>query len=256
MTGSGPGLIEAVIESWRLVVGNAAALVRVAAIPFLIFVALSRIEAVFRPEGIAELPWALLFIILAAGPAVMLLMPWYRMLLLAADPSLASRPAAWWSIMLMLRWVGLDVMFFAMLAPVTMISIQATAAGLDSAPRGEIFLLYFASIAFGSYLIYGRMGLALPAAAAESDHGYRRSWAATGNTGWRIGIAILLCALSIEFPINILRQPLMVENPTLAMQYLDAALSALYRVVNELLGAAVFAQFYLARMADRGEGGN
>lgn len=254
MTGSGPGLIEAVIESWRLVVGNAAALVRVAAIPFLIFIALNRIEAAFRPEGLAELPWTLLFTILAAVPAVMLLMPWYRQLLAVGDPALSSRPAAWWSIMLMLRWVGLDVMFFAMLAPVTMISIQAIAAGLDSAPRGEIVLLYFASMALGSYLIYGRMGLVLPAAAAESDHGYHRSWAATGNNGWRIGLAILLCALSVEFPIDILRQPLMVENPTLAMQYLDAALGALYRVVNELLGAAVFTQFYLARMADRGGG--
>lgn len=254
MNESGPGLIEAVVESWRLVIGNAAALVRVAAIPFLIFIALNRLESAFRPEGLAELPWTLFFTILAAVPAVLLLMPWYRMLLLAGNPTLASRPAAWWSILLMLRWVGLDVMFFAMLAPVTMISIQAMAAGLDSAPRGEVLFLYIASMAFGSYLIYGRMGLTLPAAAAESDLGYRRSWAATGNNGWRIGLAILLCALSVEFPIGILRQPLLVENPTLVMQYFDAALRALYRVVNELLGAAVFAQFYLARAADRGEG--
>ena len=246
MNGSGPGLFEAVIESWRLVIVNAATLAKGAVIPFLLFMALNRLESLIKPEGMAILPWTLLLTVLAAVPAVILLMPWYRKLLAVGEPSLASRPKTWWSIILMMRWAGLDAMFFAMMMPITIISIQIVAAGTEATPRPELALVYYASIALGSYLVYGRMGLALPAAAAETDHGYRRSWAATADSGWRIGLAILLCWLSVLIPIDLLRHPLAVEDPTLAMQYLDAALGALFRVVNELLGAAVFAQFYLA----------
>jgi hypothetical protein len=113
MNGSGPGLFEAVIESWRLVIGNAGALARIALIPFLLFIALHRLELAFEPEGMAILAWDLLFTILAAVPAVMLLMPWYRRLLAAADPAMQARPAMWWSVVLMLRWAGLDILFFA-----------------------------------------------------------------------------------------------------------------------------------------------
>jgi hypothetical protein len=189
MNGSGPGLFEAVIESWRLVIGNAAALARIALVPFLIFIALNRLKSAFEPEGMAILAWNLLFTILAAGPAVMLLMPWYRRLLAAADPAMKARPAMWWSVVLMLRWVGLDIMFFAGMAPVVAMSIQVVAAGGEPVPRLDIFAFYWTAIIMGSYLFYGRMGMALPAAAAESDHSYRRSWAMTQDSGWRIGFA-------------------------------------------------------------------
>ena len=255
MNKSGPGLFEAVIESWRLVIANAGALVRIALVPFILFVALHRLEAAFKPEGMAILAWNLLFTILAAVPAVMLLMPWYRRLLAAADPAMKARPAMWWSVVLMLRWVGLDIMFFAALAPIAAISLQTMAAGAEPASANSgIVIFYFATFIISAYLIYGRMGLALPAVAAEADHGYQRSWAATGASGWRIGLAIVLCWLSINIPIEMLREPLAVENPTLAIQYLDAALGAAFRTVNELLGAAVFAQFYLARKAPPLEG--
>ena len=97
MNGSGPRLFEAVIESWRLVIGNTAALARTALLPLVIFIALERLDSAFRPEGAAILAWQLLLTILAAPPAVMLLMPWYRRLLTAADPAMAARPATWWS---------------------------------------------------------------------------------------------------------------------------------------------------------------
>ena len=249
MNGSGPGLFEAVIESWRLVIGNAGALARIALIPFLLFIALHRLELAFEPEGMAILAWDLLFTILAAVPAVMLLMPWYRRLLAAADPAMQARPAMWWSVVLMLRWAGLDILFFAGMGPVMAMSIQVVAAAGEPAPRLDIFIFYWAMLVMGSYLFYGRMGLALPAAAAESDHSYRRSWAMTRDNGWRIGFAIILCWLPIQFLIETLRGPLAVEDPTLAMQYLDAALGGLLRTVNELLVTAVYVQFYLARTA-------
>lgn len=247
MNGSGPRLFEAVIESWRLVIGNAASLARIALVPFLLFVALHRLEGAFKPEGMAILAWDLLFTILAAGPAVMLLMPWYRRLLAVADPSMEPRPATWWAIVLMLRWVGLDILFFAGMAPVIAMSIQVVAAGGEPVPRLDIFVFYWTMLVMGSYLFYGRMGMALPAAAAESDHSYRRSWAMTRDNGWRIGFAIILCWLPIQLVIETLRQPLATEDPTLAIQYLDAALGALLRTVNELLVTAVYVQFYLAR---------
>jgi hypothetical protein len=249
MNGSGPGLFEAVIESWRLVIGNAAALARVALLPFLLFIALHRLELAFKPEGMGILAWDLLFTILAAVPAVMLLMPWYRRLLTVADPSMEPRPATWWSIVLMLRWAGLDILFYAGMAPILAMSIQEVAVGGEPTPRLDIFVFYWTMLVMGSYLFYGRMGLALPAAAAESDHSYRRSWAMTRDNGWRIGFAVILCWLPIQFLIETLRGPLAVENPTLAIQYLDAALGALLRTVNELLVTAVYVQFYLARTA-------
>ncbi len=254
MNGSGPGLFQAVIESWRLVIGNAAMLARIALVPFLIFVALNRLEAAFKPEGTAILAWSLLFTILAAPPAIMLLMPWFRQLLAASDPAMAAPPAMWWSIVLMLRWVGLDIMFFMALAPIAAVSIQMMTAGGEPAPGNSgIVVFYVATFVISAYMFYGRMGLALPAAAAESDHSYRRSWAATGNSGWRIGFAVILCLLSVQIPIDSLRAPLAVENPTLAMQYIDAVLGAIFRILNELLSAAVFAQFYLARAAGPAE---
>ena len=85
MNGSGPGLFEAVIESWRLVIGNAVALARIALLPFLLFIALHRLGTTFKPEGMAILAWDLLFTILAAAPAAMLLMPWYRHLLASGE---------------------------------------------------------------------------------------------------------------------------------------------------------------------------
>lgn len=255
MNGSGPGLFEAVIESWRLVIGNAAALVRIAFVPFLLFLALHRLAAAYEPEGaMAVMAWSLLFTVLPAVPAVMLLMPWYRMLLTPANPALATRPATWWSIVLMLRWAGLDTMFFAGMVPVMAMSLQVTSAGGDLATRPDILVFQLTMIGIGSYLFYGRMGLALPAAAAETDHSYRRSWAMTRDNGWRIGFAIILCWLPLQFLVSSLLEPLATEDPTLALHYLDAALGALLRTVNELLVTAVYVQFYLARTAPPLEG--
>ncbi|MBE9558603.1 MAG: hypothetical protein IMF08_17225 [Proteobacteria bacterium] len=254
MNKSGPGLFEAVIESWRLVIANAGELARIALVPFLLFIALNRLEATFEPEGMGILARDLLFTVLAAPPAAMLLMPWYRRLLSTADPAMAARPAMWWSVALMVRWVGLDIMVFAALAPVLAMAIQADAAGGEAAPPPEILFIYLTTIIIGFYLFYGRMGLSVPAAAAESDHRYRRSWVATRENGWRIGLAFLLCWVPIQFLIEILGEPLDVENPTMAMQYFNAALGAAVRVLSELVGAAVFAQFYLAQTAPPLEG--
>lgn len=247
MNDSGPGLIEAVIESWRLVIGNARDLARIALLPFLIFMALHRLEAAFMPEeGMAILGWNLLFTVLSAFPAAMLLMPWLRGILTARDPALASRPAMWWSVVLMLRWAGLDVMVFAALAPVTALSIRAGLAGAGEAgDLTGLLILFWAIFAFSAYLFYGRMGLSLPAAAAESDHSYRRAWASTAGIGGRIALAVVLCWVSIQIPVDLLREPLQTEDPGAAAQLLDAALAGLFRTVNELLSAAVFAQFYM-----------
>ena len=157
----------------------------------------------------------------------MLLMPWYRRLLAAADPSMDGAPGY-----LVVRRSdaalgGLDILFFAGMAPVMAMSVQAVAAGGEPAPRLDIFVFYWTMIIIGSYLFYGRMGLALPAAAAESDHSYGRSWAMTRDNGWRIGFAVLLCWLPLQLLVGTLREPLATENPTLAIQYLDAALGAL-----------------------------
>ena len=248
MNQSGPGLFEAVTESWRLVAGNVAKAARMALLPFLMFMALHRLEDAVTPEeGMAILGWRLLFTILMALPAAMLLMPWFRLLLAGHDPAMANPPSTSWTGVLMLRWVGLDIMFFAALAPIMAINIQANMAGPGApANMGGMYILFWAVFILGAYLIYGRMGLSLPAAAAQSDHSYRRAWAGSGGFGWRIGFAVILCWLSILMPVDILRGSLELEDPTAAVLFIDAVLDALFRTVNELLSAAVFAQFYIA----------
>lgn len=251
MNDAGPGLIDAVLESWRLVLGNARDLVRIGLFPFLVFMGLARLETAVMPEqGFAVLGWTLLFTILPAVPAAMLLMPWLRSLLAVRDPALAARPVAWWSIVLMMRWVGLDVMFFAVMAPVTAILIQmGMAGGGEPGQAAGIFILHWVIFILGSYLIYGRMGLSLPAAAAETDHSYRKAWSVTGSYGWRIGFAVILCWLSVQIPVDLLRETMKSDDPTAVTLLLDAALTALFRTINELLSAAVFVQFYLASTA-------
>jgi hypothetical protein len=249
MNDSGPGLFEAVIESWRLVFGNLRELLRIALLPFLLFMILHRLQQVVMPdEGLVILAWTLLFTILAGVPATILLMPWLRRLLAAADPELASRqPASGWSLVLMLRWIGLDVMFLMALAPISAMEIQAQlASGSEPAEPTIAAFLFIPIFVFSSYLIYGRMGLSLPAAASESDHRYRRSWQSTTQTGWRIGFAVVLCWLSVQIPVDVARASLASSDPSMAAQVLDAALAALFRTVNELLSAAVYVQFYIA----------
>lgn len=248
MNDSGPGLIDAVIQSWRLVLGNARHLVRISLVPFIIFMGLERLQEAVMPEaGMAIMGWTFLFTVLTAVPAAMLLMPWFRLLLAVREPAMAARPAAWWSVALTLRWAGLDVMFFAAMIPVMVMSIQAGMAGAGQpGGGGEIVLLFWVIFILGAYLIYGRMGLSLPAAAAESDHSYRKAWSVTGSYGWRISFAVIVCWLSIQIPIDLLREPLKSEDPSSAALFLDAALTALFRTVNELLSAAIFAQFYIA----------
>lgn len=257
MNDSGPGVLEAAVESWRLVIGNANELARVALLPFLLFAGLHRLQMVLTPEeGMVILAWTLLFTVLSGIPAAMLLMPWYRKLLSAADPELVARkPALGWSFLLMLRWVGLELMFLAALSPFYALTIQTETAngGSPQEPSG-IGLLAVPVFILGAYLFYARMGLSLPAVAAEEDHRYLRSWRSTAEPGWRICFAILLCWVSIQVPIQILHAPLETDDPSSAVELLNALLSATFSTVNELLGAAVLAQFYLARTVRPMEG--
>lgn len=244
---TGPGLVEAVLTSWRLLFDNLRFYLRFALLPFAMFMALHRLEEIVKPEaGMAILGWTFLFTVLAAIPATMLLMPWFRMLLAARSPALAARPAGWWWVVLGLRWAGLDVLMFLALAPVLGMAIRVVSAGGAQVPHPELVALYWATMILGGYLIYGRMGLSLAGAAAEADHRYRISWAATRHNGWRIGLAIILCWLSVDLPVDFLRSALAEAEPSPAVDILDAAFAALFRTVNELLSAAVYVQFFLA----------
>ncbi len=246
MSTSAPGVFEAVVGSWRLLLADPPRTARLALLPFFLFLALHRLDSILAPEGVAKVAWGLVFTVLAAVPAMLLLMPWLRGIMAAADPRLNDRPAAGWHLVLLQRWIGLNVMFYVMLLPLQIYTIGLETPGEAAAAQGSggVALLFMLLLMLGTYLFYGRMGMALPAAAAEHDHSYLRSWRATRETGWRIAIAILICAASVLIPISGLSRPLLVADPTLAQQYLAAALHALFQVADELLGAAVLVQFY------------
>lgn len=255
MNKTGPSLTEAVIESWRSVFENAAPLARASVLPFFLFLALQRIDQVVGASGgVFGIIWGAAYTILSAVPAVILLMPWYRKLLAARMPAMASQPSLGWSFVMMVRWAGLDLMFFIAMAPITaLLSQSGLQSGNPGPGAGNVLLFYYMAFVIGAYLFYGRMGLAVPAAAAESDHRYMRSWFATRENGWRIGFAVLICILPLEIPVEILQSQLSVDGAPLAMQYLNASLGAVVRVVNELLTATIFAQFYLASLTGKPE---
>ncbi len=231
------------VDAWRVLIENSGTALRNAVLPFLILVAMHRLLDIAEPEGFRALASYLLFTIVFPIPAALLLVPWYRLILSAQRPELAERPAQWWYMVFMLRTLGLELMLFATQIPSMSAGILALQDGGAPDPKlaqigGLLFLL---ALVPGFYL-YGRAGLALPAAAGGHDHSYSRSWRATGSAGWRIaGILIV-----VWFPFFIVDGMLAgAAAEGTPPGFLDSALRAAIDVIGELVLAAVLALVYL-----------
>ena len=182
------------IEAWRVLIENTGAALRNAVLPFLILLAMHRLTDIVAPEGLQALGWQLLFVAVFPIPMALLLVPWYRLILMAQRPELANRPARWWYVAFMIRTLALELMWLVFQLPSMVAGIMAVEGGDLTDPRLALlaFLIFVVALA-PSFYVYGRIGLVLPAAASGDDDSFGRSLRLTGNAGWRIaGIAFVV----------------------------------------------------------------
>jgi len=225
-----------VLDAWRLLIGHSGAALRSAVLPFLMLVAMHRVSAVVEPEGVQVIAWQVLYVAVFPIPAALLLVPWYRLILSAQRPELADRPAQWWYIAFMLRTLGLELMLFVFHVPSMTASILAMEGGEPDPQMLRLALISLAALAPGFYL-YGRMALALPAAAGAGDDSYGRSWGATRGAGWSIaGIVFVLWFMF--YVLNAMTAGL---EPGIFASAADAAID----IARELTMAAAIALVYL-----------
>lgn len=237
-------VLETAFASWRELLQHAGAALRYAALPFLLILALKRIEVWLDPQGMAALTWGFAFTVLFAAPATLLLVPWYRYML-SATPEFAARPAMWWSAVFLARTMVLELLLFAALLPSQAVFVQIQAAGGEADPAlSSMVLILFLLLAPALYL-YARSAMVLPAAATEGDHAYSRSWRMTASSGWRIVGILLLCAL----PLYLIGLGLAGPRPEAGLlpttSFVRSALTAALAITGELISATVLAHLYL-----------
>ena len=235
-----------VFEAWRVVIENSGAALRVAFLPFLILLAMHRLVDVVAPTGFQAIGWQLVHVVVFPIPAALLLVPWYRLIVSAQRPELASPPARWWYVAFMIRTLGLELMLFASQTPSMVASIMAVADG--GAPDPELarlaLMFFLVALAPGFYL-YARAGLALPAAACGDDDSYGRSWRVTGGAGWRVA-GIVFTVWMMFFIVGLMLAGAPPEGAATAPPvFFDAVISAAIDVVRELAMAAALALVYL-----------
>lgn len=234
-----------VFEAWRVLIENTGAALRNAVLPFLILLAMHRLIDIAEPAGFHLIGWQLLNVVIFPVPVALLLVPWYRLIVSAQRPELANRPARWWYVAFMRRTLVLELMLFAFQIPSMVASVMAVESG--GAPDPELarlaLMFFLVALAPGFYL-YGRAGLALPAAACGDDDSYGRSWRMSGGAGWRIAAIVIV----VWFPFFIIGGMVAgapVDGTAPPPTFLDAAIGAAIDVVRELAMSAVLALVYL-----------
>ncbi len=232
------------IEAWQILIEKSGAALRNAVLPFLILLAMHRISDVVAPAGPAAIAWHLLFVAVFPIPMALLLVPWYRLILSAQRPELADRPARWWYVAFMIRTLGLELMWFAFQIPSVVVGMMAMDGGGAPDPQlaGLAFILFVAALA-PSFYVYGRVGLALPSAAAGEDDSYGRAWRMTGGAGLRIA-AISFVVWFPFFMIGALLAGAPAEGTPPPPDFLDAVVAAAIDVFRELAMAAALALIY------------
>lgn len=236
---------ETAFASWRYLLENAGAALPAAALPFLLILALNRIGVWLDPHGMAALAWGFAYTVLFAVPATLLLVPWYRRVLSAAQSGPSGRPAAWWSAVFLARTLALELLLFTALLPAQAVFVRIEEAGGEPDPaQFSTVLILFLALLPGLYF-YARSAMALPAAASEGDHRYARSWRLTASSGWGIVGVLLLCAVPVFLVSLGLAEPASDAASPPPPSFLKSALSAALSVTGELVSATALAHVYL-----------
>lgn len=227
---------DIVVESWRQVAGNAAAWLPGALFPFLMLVALNRLDAWLDSPDFAGLPWRFAYVLLYALPMAWFLVPWYRQIM----PS-ATLPAAGADyVRFALRLLGLDVAFFVATLPMRAAMIQLLALDDQPDPQLSGTFLIAALLVPPALYAYARCSLAIPAAAAGADDRYERAWRATEDNGWRIvGAALLVSA-----PVVLLTIFLPARDPEMPPSFAMSVIVSAVQIALELLVATVLARVH------------
>lgn len=233
-----------VLHAWRILIENSGAALRLSVLPFLLLVVMHRVTAIVDPQGPAAILWQFLYIVIFTVPVALLLVPWYRLILSARWPELANRPNSAWYVAFILRTLGLELMLYAVQFPSIVASIMATMG--DGEPDLELMKMattFLLVLPLGFYL-YGRAGLALPAAAGGHVDTYRRAWDTTAGAGWRVGIIVFLLWVSFII-IGALLTGITDAGAPPPHGFAGSVIDAAVDIVRELTLAAGLALVYL-----------
>lgn len=170
-----------VLDSWRMVLARAPGLLRVAWLPAILAAELEASVYLIVPEP-AGLLARVLVIFVTAIPLTVLLVPWYRTVLLDENP-VGGAPL--WRmqtphIRFLWRWVLL-----AGLPPIILRIFDLAVASESPALKGAGLLL-MVSASVGLSYIFCRMALVLPAAAIDQLGRLDRAWRLSKGNGWRL----------------------------------------------------------------------
>lgn len=225
-------------ESWRQVTGSASIWLRQALLPFLLLLALNRLDAQIGSQDVAGLPWRFVHVLLYALPMAWFLVPWYRTIL---PKSGGPAPAATY-LRFVLRWLGLDVAFFVVVLPARLLLIRIAALDGEADPQMSGLFMLAALLVVPALYAYARCSLAIPAAAAGADSRYGQAWRRAEGNGWRIIGAALLASSPI---LVLLMLVPVAADPELPPTFARSVLLTATQIVLELVVATVLARIYL-----------
>lgn len=235
--------VDTIVESLRYLLDHRAEALRLAAVPFLLSLALDRLGHLLEPGGWALLPWMFLRLIAYSLPAAWLLVPWYRRILLGEAVSGSARAPI--HARFLQTWVSLDVLPLVVLMPLAIAGVMSDGQGAGAdlefgrfATMSTIFLLP------PVIYVYMRCYLAAPLAATGREGGYLRSWLATSGNGWAVFNTQLLWYAPI-YPLLYIASGLYPENPTTTESFIGSVLSSGFYILVELVFATVTAHIYL-----------
>ncbi len=234
-------VVDTIVESLRYLLVHRAEALRLAAVPFLLSLALDRLEHLFEPGGWALLPWMFLRLIAYSLPAAWLLVPWYRRILLD-EPVSGSAPT---HARFLQTWLSLDVMPLLVLMPLAIAGVMSVGQGAGADPEfGRLAMMSTIFLLPPVIYVYMRCYLAAPLAATGREGGYLRSWLATSGNGWAVFNTQLLWYAPV-YPLLYIASGLYPVNPTTTESFIGSVLSSGFYILVELVFATVTAHIYL-----------
>ena len=233
--------METIAESFRFLFENRNDALRLAFVPFLVFLALHRLDDYLEPDGWAELPWTIITLIAYSVPATWLLVPWYRRVL--AREAVGTDIALPVQTRFLKYWVGLEIFPLMVWLPVVIGNILSQAGDAEPDPRLEALTLLSLALVPPVIYVYMRIYLAAPAAAVGKEGGIIRSWLATMGNGWTI-FAVQMMWYAPMFPLVMVASLLAAEDAPPTQGFVGSILLSVFFVLTELIFATVFAHIY------------